>query len=466
MPTSKYTKKELKELYKSMREKYPPKVEDYTYDKYIQDLLEDKIRYVENMSAKEPLDDVVLETMLTSDTFYAEEKFDGIRGDLHFGDFIRSFTRNLSKKTNWFSENTDSLPHIRDFKYPEFLKGTVLDGEYRVLEGDFKEISSLLNCNFEEALLRQHLTGRKPTFIAFDILYYKGICVMQLPLHRRKMLLRYVIRQLNNEYIINSKYTSNLMKVTITKQHLMCLNEQGADELYPTLAKEVYKNNGGIPQETTPFTIELSKQAWYEFILLNDGEGLMLKNKNAQYFMKRGREYTKYKRFDTWDVIIVGYKEPTEEYTGTEIDTWSYWGMYRQGSLEEIIEGEEPSPYTRDHQVLPLTKHFAKGWVGTIVFGVIVDDKILQDWKKRNPKEQPLTTTVEGNLVLILGEASGFTEEIRQYISENKGDLIGTVVEIKGHERIKKTSKIRHPRFVRFREDKHFTECTWENHQH
>lgn len=466
MPTSKMSKKEKLKLYEDMRKKYPPKIEGYTYEMYMEDLLHNRIRYIENMSAKEPLNVETLEHMLTSTDYFAEEKFDGIRGDLHFNAFVRSFTRNISKVTKWFTENTDNIPHIRDMDYPKDLYGTVLDGEYRILGGDFKDISSLMNCNFEEALLRQELTGVKPTFIAFDIIYYKGVYVGMLPLHKRQELLSDVIFSLkkHTKHILQSCIVREQIMLEVTDQLLTWLSDEGASDMFPTLAKEVYCKGGSINSDKVPYKQFFSKQAWYEYILIHGGEGLMLKDKFGKYLMKRGREYTKYKKFDTWDVIIMDYEEPTKEYTGKDESTWQYW--YHPES-DSIFEGANPNGCSGVEDLYPVTKHYAKGWIGTVVFGVIIDENILANWLKRNPKEKPpQVRKIHDHLVMSVGDTSGFTEEERDYITRHKEELIGKVIEVKGHERIKKTSRIRHPRFIRFREDKYMDDCTWENHQH
>ena len=217
--------KDRKQKLKEIAKEYPPLYTNYFYDDYIKDLLRGDIQFIENMCAKEPLNEEQLQEMLTSTDYLAEEKYDGVRADLHFGDKIRCFSRRISKKTGWYAENTDNVPHIRDLNYPEELKGTVLDGEFRVLSGDFKDISSLMNCNFDEAILRQKENGLKATFIAFDILYYKGISVMKMPLHRRKDLLADVIRRLPSECdIIQSSFTDDKMHIYITKDVIQGLS--------------------------------------------------------------------------------------------------------------------------------------------------------------------------------------------------------------------------------------------------
>lgn len=427
--------KDRKQKLKEIAKEYPPLYTNYFYDDYIKDLLRGDIQFIENMCAKEPLNEEQLQEMLTSTDYLAEEKYDGVRADLHFGDKIRCFSRRISKKTGWYAENTDNVPHIRDLNYPEELKGTVLDGEFRVLSGDFKDISSLMNCNFDEAILRQKENGLKATFIAFDILYYKGISVMKMPLHRRKDLLADVIRRLPSECdIIQSSFTDDKMHIYITKDVI-----QGLSASYPTLLKELSELKPK-PNET-PFWMLASKQAWYEYILVKGGEGLMLKHKDGKYHMKRCREYTKYKKFLTRDVVISGFIEPTRVYEGKAPETWEYW------------EGDTP-----------VTKYYAKGWIGTVKYSVLITQEELEELKKKNPKEKYDCYYFEGNLYLEIGDCGGMDEQMREYMSNNKPYLIGKVIEVGCNEVIKKTGKLRHPRFLRIRDDKVNTMCTFKDH--
>lgn len=427
--------KDRKQKLKEIAKEYPPLYTNYFYDDYIKDLLRGDIQFIENMCAKEPLNEEQLQEMLTSTDYLAEEKYDGVRADLHFGDKIRCFSRRISKKTGWYAENTDNVPHIRDLNYPEELKGTVLDGEFRVLSGDFKDISSLMNCNFDEAILRQKENGLKATFIAFDILYYKGISVMKMPLHRRKDLLADVIRRLPSGCdIIQSSFTDDKMHIYITKDVI-----QGLSASYPTLLKELSELKPK-PNET-PFWMLASKQAWYEYILVKGGEGLMLKHKDGKYHMKRCREYTKYKKFLTRDVVISGFIEPTRVYEGKAPETWEYW------------EGDTP-----------VTKYYAKGWIGTVKYSVLITQEELEELKKKNPKEKYDCYYFQGNLYLEIGDCGGMDEQMREYMSNNKPYLIGKVIEVGCNEVIKKTGKLRHPRFLRIRDDKVNTMCTFKDH--
>ena len=442
-------------------ERYEPKFLDYTCP---EDYLNDNVIGVEPMTAKEPLNDEELEKMLTSSDYIAEEKLDGTRCTMHLLEGAnRLFSRRISKKTDWYAENTDSVPHLRDFEVPEDFYGTILDGEMRIDGRDFKDVSSTLNCKYDEAILRQTELGYI-TFHAFDIIYFKGVYVAKLPLIKRKELLKQVIVALDFQYVKEEAYTDDLMWKRVTPKIIEYLNtnpqefENKYPELYGCLCfaftpEDIIK---GVKQ-----MIALPKKAWYEYILLHDGEGLMLKDKQGTYKHTRGREYTKMKKFDTWDVVILDFLEPTRDYTGKELNnpeaTWDYW--YDAEDDSRIVEDTITMREADENGLLPCTKHYAMDWVGTVKFGVEITADELAKWQKTNKDKKP---EIIGRY-LVVGECSGMNEETREYMTEHQEELIHTVIEVGANE-ILKTGKLRHPRFIRFRNDKEASRCTWKDH--
>ena len=406
--------------------------------------------YIEPMTAKEYLNDKELEEMLTSTDYICEEKLDGTRCTFHiYKGFNRLFSRRISKKTNWYAENSDSLPHLRDLEINPEFQNTVLDGEMRIDGLDFKEVSSTLNCKWDEAIARQQELGYI-TFHAFDIIYYKGVYVARCPLWKRKQYLAKAIKEINNKYVVEEKYFDDVRVVTITDKMVRDfmfkkLSESAYPNLFRTLANNINFDFQGFEEADSlgadfEFGIEVDKKTFYEYIIYNGGEGIMLKSKNGKYYHKRGREYTKYKKFETWDVVILDFLPPTKEYTGKELDTWEYW-----------------------EDGIPVTKHYYFGWIGTIKYGVIITDKELEKWKKDNPKEKPELITLNGVSYLVVGECSGFDEDVRANFTDEQEQLIGTVIEV-GANDIMKTGKLRHPRYIRQRPDKDSNQCTWKDH--
>lgn len=428
--------------------------------------IKDGVLGIEPMTAKEYLNEEVLEMMLNSPEYMAEVKLDGTRSTLHIlSKNNRIFSRNLSKKSNWYSENTDSLPHLRDHLVEE-LEGTIIDGEMRIDGKEFKEVSSTLNCVWDEAIKRQIDLGFI-TFHAFDIIYYKGVYIAKMPLWKRKKYLHKVIKKLASPYVKEEFYTTTTIDVFMTGEYksvqMQRANLNKFKETYPNLFSCVGKY--ALVKLQSGVKVTLTKKAWYEFIVANGGEGLMLKNINGTYRHTRGREYTKWKKFDTWDVIIIGYEEPKRDYEGKECakdnGVWCYW--YDAEDDSTIIEEELTMAEADEQGYFPCTKYYAKDWIGTIKIGVFITDKELEQWKKKNPKEKPELKKTKLGTILCIGDISGIDEDLREDISSNQDMYLNSVIEVKGQE-VLKTGKLRHPRFLRFRDDKNIEQCTWKDH--
>lgn len=431
--------------------------------------------YIEPMTAKEYLNDKELEEMLTSTDYICEEKLDGTRCTFHiYKGFNRLFSRRISKKTNWYAENSDSLPHLRDLEINPEFQNTVLDGEMRIDGLDFKEVSSTLNCKWDEAIARQQELGYI-TFHAFDIIYYKGVYVARCPLWKRKQYLAKAIKEINNKYVVEEKYFDDVRVVTITDKMVRDfmfkeLSESAYPNLYRTIANNInfdfeeFERNDGYGADFE-FEIEVDKKTFYEYIIYNGGEGIMLKSKNGKYYHKRGREYTKYKKFETWDVVILDFIEPTRDYTGKEVDNpnakWDYW--YDMEDETVIVEATMTMSEADEQGLRPCTKHYAMNWIGTVKYGVIITEEELIKWMKANPKDKPEVITLEDTKYLVVGECSGFDEDTREYFTDNQKDFLGTVIEV-GANDIMKTGKLRHPRYIRQRPDKDSNQCTWKDH--
>jgi ATP-dependent DNA ligase len=441
----------------------------------------DRVRWLEPMTAKEYLNEEALELMLNSKDYIAEVKLDGTRALCHLGSYSsRLFSRRVSKKTGWFSENTDSVPHLRGIAIP-YLEGTVIDGEMRIDGKEFKEVSSTLNCDWKKAIYRQIDIGFI-TFHAFDIIYYRGVNVSRMSLERRKHYLSLVIKQIKDfgcNYVVNEPYTDDKIEVCISEKMVRdYFNRNISKEVYPNLYVTIKKGSAVQTfaefmevESYAPldFQAMIDKRTWYEYILYNGGEGLMLKPKSGHYHQTRGREYTKWKKFITRDCILLGFSEPTHYYDeekGKSL-TWDYWEDAEDDSITEnktltFLEADEKG-------LIPITKFYYMEWVGNMRFGVVVTSEEVKMWEKVNKQKAKLSAiqnTKDGSKMLILevGECAGFDEEQRAKFTKNVKSYTGRVVEILANEIFKETGKLRHPRLMRFRKDKNAEQCTWEDH--
>ena len=444
-----------------------------------QDYIDQGVLSLEPMTAKEENREDVLNEMLDSPDVYAEEKYDGTRCLLHFSlikehpfkSECRLFSRRVSKKTGWYSENTDSMPLIRDISIPE-LNGTVIDGELFIPNRPFKDVSGTLNCKYDKAIERQKELGNI-TLHAFDILRYKGIDVTILPLWKRKEYLQEVISSVEQHYsnppIVMAPYSLEGFAVKVSPSLLKSVDSGDLDEVYPNFVAHV-RECGPRSREI----VLLNKRAYYEYIVLTGGEGIILKHKTGNYYHKRGREYTKLKKFLTRECIVIGFTEPTHYYEGKHEEDWEYWED-RNEDLIHISDAKAMSLIEKQMKgCKPVTKHHYYKWIGNVIFGVIVTpeekEKLLKSKKGKTFEftklsiQGPPCNDFHEYDVLTVGECAGFDEEEREHISNNLSDYECAVVEIKANEIFKDTGKLRHPRFLRWRTDKNPEECTWEDH--
>lgn len=162
-------------------------------------------------------------------------------------------------------------------------------------------------------------------------------------------------------------------------------------------------------------TKEKLKRELYAKILERGGEGVILKKMDSPYEFDRSKAWIKIKRVDTYDVVVCGYSDAKEWYA--EPGTTGHDGiLYKDGRK---------------------TKFFEKGLIGAIKFGL---------YDKKTGK------------VVEVGQCSGMDDETREEISKNKDKCIGRVMEMMANERMP-TGGFRHPRFLRWREDKAKEQC-------
>jgi ATP-dependent DNA ligase len=281
----------------------------------------------------------------------AEFKFHGCRYLMYDG---RKFlSRHISVKGGYV-DKSDSLKHL----WLPDMEGTVLDGEIiHTLYGTVRDVTSILGSATALAIEKQRERGYLQ-YAVFDIPFYKGKDIRSLPLFKRKRILEGI--NFDSSYI-----------------HRVS-------------------------------TIEVNKERYYKNIIKRGGEGIVLKQRESQYGDRS--KWVKLKKVDTWDVIIVGYLDPSAE--------------------SEKVDG-----------TISVTRYKKMGWIGSI--------KIAQ------PKPYPST------YMLDCGSVSGMDESIRAMISKHPSKYLGKVIEIKAQSRLE-SGKFEHPRFVRFRDDKRPEDCEYE----
>lgn len=410
---------------------YKPLYEDWSESDYLND---ESLRYCIPMTAHALEEETEQGELLNNENYIVEEKFDGTRATLHFMSYgCRVFSRRISKKTNWFAENTDSLPQMRDLVIPE-LAGTVIDGEMFIPGRPFKDVSATLNCKWDKAIERQKELG-DIVLHAFDILYYRGICIERLSLRRRKKFLRKVMNVL-------SKYE---VKCIVEVKYFRC--------------GEPICIQHEEPYDTWQQMLSNARE-YYNHIVQHGGEGVILKNLSMPYEYKRSKAFLKIKKFYTRECILTGFTPPTKYYDGKfPDDRWEYWED-ENGRNKHLPSTS--AKYLIEHGYKPLTKFYYNNWVGNMQFGVIITPEEIEKLPKNKSFDfDYLVIDDKKKTVLNVGECSGFDDSMRAMLNE---DAIGMVIEVKCNEIFKDTGKLRHPRFLRFRQDKDPEECTYLNH--
>lgn len=443
-----------------------PRFQNYTCP---EDYIKAGVKGVCPMTAKEEDREEELEKMLAANSgYFVEEKLDGTRGTLHFFKenypkqigYTRCFSRRISKQTNWYCENTDSLPQIRDLDFAE-LDGIIIDGELFIPGQPFKAVASTLNCLWGKAIERQLELGML-VFHAFDIIFYKGVYIARMPLWKRKQYLQKIIDKINSPYIKMVQYSDSYIQVGLTYSLYKNLLRSEYSEVYPCMQHNILHRQLVTKGD---IIIDFSKRGYYEYIVASGGEGIIIKDKNGKYYHKRGREYTKLKKFITRDVILIRFNPPTKKSKGEfPKDKWAYWIFEDEEYLDVNLALEDSAKNLVKLGWTPVTKYYYENWVGNIVFGVVITQQEKQLLLKSKKSKEFIFHTIDTLEVLEVGECSGMTEEQRELFTVNRKKSLNTVVEIKANGIFKDTGKLRHPRFLRTRFDKAIEQCTWKDH--
>lgn len=308
-----------------------------------------------------------MEQILIASDYAAEEKIDGCHYLCYGGRFMS--TDNVEKTANY--------PHLWEFFAKLYLPNLILDGE--------------INYPGKTSQFCTRVTGANPGAAkafqsSYGLIHYTIWDILRTP---------------KGTWLINVPY----------KQRREIL-EQFYDRFIRGTSMEKYIHLTDM--RTT------DKKTFFEDIIASGREGVVLKKLDSLYVMgkKPMWQWMKLKQKDTADLIITGYKEPTVEYNGKNIETWPYWKDVR-------------------NEMRPVTKDYYNGWIGALELGAYVN----------------------GELVFIC-TCSGLDEELKATISSNRNMFLGKVVKISYMEKTE-AGYPRHPRFEMFHESKVPEECTW-----
>jgi len=142
------------------------------------------------LASPEPTAEAIWARFAEAAVVYAEDKFDGIRAQLHRGaNRVEIFSRDLRRMTDQFTE----LAQLAG----KFTEEVILDGEIMAFEHGkkltFFDLQKRLGRKSEGADLFATASADVPVvFVAFDLLWKNGESLLRRPLRERRELLRSV----------------------------------------------------------------------------------------------------------------------------------------------------------------------------------------------------------------------------------------------------------------------------------
>lgn len=300
-----------------------------------------------------------------------------------------------------FADKHEWVPHLNPF-FEELPNGTCLLGElYFPSKPGSRNVTTIMGCLKEKAVERQ-TKGEKLHFYIFDCLAWAGENWLK---KFAKDRFSFISGKINREYVSTATYYRG---------------------------KELW--------------------AMLQEILARGDEGIVITHKCAEYEPgKRPSKTTlkiKKELKQTIDCFFTGVgSAPTREYTGKEIETWSYWENLRTGAK---VEGEYYKDYMNGAPIEPVTKGYYNGWAGSLEIAVFK--------KSEGSKCRINGETYEDTVVYPIGWLSGVTDEMKAFPKK----YAFKPMEVTAMEYDSFNHSLRHGKLVGFRNDLTLKDCTFE----
>lgn len=222
---------------------------------------------------------------------------------------VHLYSRTVSKKTGYYSDNIDKVPHIKDWAMNELPNGTCIIGEVYYPNGTSKNVTSVLGALPEKAIERQKGEYGKIHFYMHDILAYSGE--------------DYVMNNMTYDY----RYSN------------LCEHIDIATPLIPELEVARCYDNAYLDLDK----VTIDKLAAGE-------EGMVFRVENGLYAPGKRQPKVMFKikqAQNDIDFVITEVLPPEYLYTGKESETWGY--KDKEGNL--------------------ITKAAYYGWAGALRLG-------------------------------------------------------------------------------------------------
>jgi len=215
--------------------------------------------------------DKIKPEMFLDPNMVMETKYDGCRYRMVIDDGqVLLQSRRISKKTGKFVEKQDRVPHLLPPDTTAY-RGTIIEGEVIAGEGcdcTSSDVVSIMGCDADKAIARQEETG-KLSWVCFDILFFCGKDVRDLPERIRRKMLETVVNDMGRFH--------------------KCLQ-------YWSMSQRFLKN----------------MRQTYDNLIFAGYEGGMMKDTTASY----GKGWYKVKKVVDLDVVCTGFTEGKGKYAG------------------------------------------------------------------------------------------------------------------------------------------------------
>ena len=336
-----------------------------------------------------------------SGEWYGSEKKDG-----YFAQLIKDEDGNIilysrSRGVNGkFADKHEWVPHLQSF-FDALPVGTCLLGElYLPSQPGSRNITTIMGCLKEKAIARQE-SGEKLHFYIFDCLAYNGKSWMSYPARKRFAFVDDF--GIGNEYTTHAKYVSGA-DLNILLQEILARGDEG--------------------------------------VVITKGDGLYEPGKRPSKTTLKIKKELK----QTIDCFFTGVgSAPTKEYTGKEIETWKYWQNQLTGAK---VEAEMYKEYKNGCPIIPITKGYYNGWVGSLEIAVLRH--------KTGSKCKIRGVEYNDTEVYPIGWLSGLPDEMKA--DPKKYAFIPIEVTAMEYDALNRS--LRHGKMVGWRKDLTLADCT------
>ena len=336
---------------------------------------------------------------IDSDEYVASIKKDGNYARfVKFNNEIKIQTRGKSVVTKTYGEVQDKVPLITNFLTKVVPNNSLIIGELYRPEWTTNEVGSILRCLPQKAIFRQKDTPL--IFFIHDVWYYDGEDLLTATKLERIAKLKEIQEQwTHNEGLIKEiEFATYVDTVEDINKMLINAFDNNEEGIVLTLKHSIVTPGKRTAWKTLKIKKELQNEA---------------------------------------DVFLTGnYKPPTRDYSGKEIFDWEYWENEKTG---EKLFGKLYKDYLNGATIRPITKPYYKGWFGSLEMAVL---------NKNNER-------------VTIGYVSGFSDEIKEDFLINPNNYKDKVCLVTAMETTN-DYKLRHPKFLKFRDDITIEDCTFD----